>query len=96
VGVVEIPGGAGGIRTWAGSRTLEGTGFAFEARDLGAEPVVFGLDLPDQGGAGLHTSQRSVVEVPGLLTREGVRVQVAERGELLFDGHPLGESGFPS
>jgi hypothetical protein len=69
--------------------------FAFEARDLGVEPVELGLGHPEGGGVSLHTSQQAEVEVPGLLKGEGVRVQVAERGELFFEGHTLRESCFP-
>jgi hypothetical protein len=81
--------GSGGIRTWAGSRTLERTVFAFEARDLGVEPVDLGLGLPEGGGVSLHTCQQAEVEVPGLLKGEGVGFQVAERGELYFEGHTI-------
>jgi hypothetical protein len=68
--------------------------FVFEARDLGAEPVDLGLGVPDDGHARFHTSQQAEVEVPGLLRGEGVRVQVAERGESFFGGQVVMEAGF--
>jgi hypothetical protein len=66
--------------------------FAFAARDLGVEPVDLGLSAPESGGIRFHTGQYPEVEVPGLLRREGVRVQVAERSELFFWGQIVVES----
>jgi hypothetical protein len=68
--------------------------FAFETRDLGLERVDLGLVVPDDGHARFHTSQQAEVEVPGLLKGEGVRVQVAKRGELFFEGHTIIDSCF--
>jgi hypothetical protein len=69
--------------------------FAFEMRDLGAEPVDLGLVVPNDGHARFHTSQQPDDGRPAIRQGEGVRVQVAERGELFFEGHTLSESCFP-
>jgi hypothetical protein len=46
-----------------GPRTLQGTAFALEARDLRVEPMDLGLGVPDHGHARFHTSQQAEINV---------------------------------